>query len=718
MLEENLPNNESLDPNFPQKNKEESDKQPVQQVQQAPKIKKRMRPQTFLLGILGISFLLLTAFYALVFWGTVSGNVSNPLFETLGIEAVGLKSLLQTMTNTIFGLLALILLFLSLIFLFRGAMTEKDSTNRKTIFAKAGLYSLLFIFICGIWVFFFWFISTLQGETTPKQEDSLINTTPTIVVGLSAPIQINFDIGEKLFKKINPESIRQINWDFDGDNIIDASGPIVTHRFLDKGENNGRFPVTANISYFSEKEGKEVSFLSKREVIISNEAVLASLIAAPSAGPFPLTVEFNALESRDPDGEVILYEWDLDGDGEFEVRQEGPTIEKTFTQVGEYKVQLRVTGSNHDFDVVETLIKVNNPEGSLRAEITSDGPLEGYAPLKLSLDGSNSFVKEGQITRFEWFVTGDTEPFTGRKLQRIFRNPGEYEVSLTIQNDLGERNKITKTIKVSPDNSKASIFIRTTPAVVNKDGILYGVVPFDVSFDSSKSEIRNAFEWQWDFENDGITDEFSQAVKHTFRKAGTYEVKLLIVDSNEKVHEKIQIVKVERSGIRAKIYAEPTAGEVPLRVDFDGSGSAVDEGEIVDYIWEFPNTEPIHYGAKISYLFKTIGNFTVKLTVLTSKGKTSYTETLISIRVPVIKSDFSFTPKIGKAPLVVSFDLGNSKGLVQEYFWDFGDGYTQKQYKPSPITHTYKTPGIYQIKLRLLDENNIIAESTQKIEIK
>ena len=712
MLEENLPNNDSINPNFPQKKEDKNVSIKKEKAEQPQQKIKKMRPQTFLLGILGIGFVLLALFYGLVFWGTVSGNVSNPLFETLGIKALGLKSLLQTMTNAIFGLLALILLILSLIFLFQGLMTDKDAINRKTIFAKAGLYSLLFVSICGIWVFFFWFISTLHGEIVQTDDESLINTEPSNVVGLSAPIR------EQLFANINPELIRQINWDFNGDNIVDGSGPKVTHRFLDKGENGGRFPVTANVSYFSEKEVKEVSFLSKKLVIISNESVLASLIASPDSGPFPLKVEFNALESRDPDGEIILYEWDLDGDGEFEIRQETPSVEKIFTQFGEYKVQLRVTGSNHDFDVVETIINVKNPEGSLRAEITADGSFEGYAPLKLSFDGSNSFVKEGQITRFEWFVTGDTEPFTGRKLQRVFRNPGEYEVSLTVQNDLGERNKITKTIKVSPDNSKANLFIRTTPATTNKDGILYGVVPFDVSFDSSKSEIRNAFEWQWDFENDGIIDEFSKAVKHTFRKAGIYEVKLIIIDADEKTYEKIQIVKVERSGLRAKIHTEPSAGEVPLRVDFDGSGSAVDEGEIVDYIWEFPDGDPIHYGAKISYLFETIGNFTVKLTILTSKGKTSYTDTLVSVRIPVVKSDFNFTPKIGKAPLEVEFNPNTSKGLIKEYSWDFGDGYTQKQYNPKPITHTYKTPGIYKIKLQLVDQHNIIAETIKEIEIK
>lgn len=681
----------------------------------------KMTPQSFLLGFLMFGSLLVGAFYILVFWGTYQGNITNPFFEILGIEAGGLKSLLLTMTNFIFGTVSLFMLITTLIFLFRSLITEKDAFNKKSLLTKSGIYTLVFFVICGIWVFLYWFISNLnkENQATEEIDHSLIITNPQNVVGLSAPIKIEFDIGERLYEEIPPESIRQISWDFDGDNFFDASGPTVTHRFTGKGEsNNGRFPVIAKVDYFSSKEQKEISFLSKKEVIISNEAVSAKLTATPESGTYPLKVELSAIGSKDPDGEIILYEWDLNGDNEFEIKQETPIFEKEFSQVGEYDVKLRVTGSNHDVDIVEKTIKVRSPQGNLRAEITSEEPVEGIIPLKISLDGSQSFVKEGKIIRFEWFVEGDDDVFVGRKLQRVFRKPGEYEITLTIQNDLGEKHSTSKTIKVLQDNSKVEMRIKTTPAVTDRDGILRGEVPFEVAFDSSESEINHPFEWQWDFENDGIADEFSQAVKHTFREPGLYEVKLTILDSNEETHEEFQQVLVAPAGTRAKINADPSSGEVPLQVRFDGSGSSTDKGEIVDYIWEFPGKEPIHYGAQITYLFKNIGNNLVKLTILTSEGKTASTETLVSVRVPVIKADFNFIPKTGEAPLEVEFNPINSKGLIQEYFWDFGDGSTLKQINSNPVIHEYKKPGLYEVKLRLIDRNNLVSEIMETIEIK
>ena len=168
----------------------------------------------------------------------------------------------------------------------------------------------------------------------------------------------------------------------------------------------------------------------------------------------------SALESKDPDGSIVLYEWDLDGDGEFEIREEDGRISKVFDAVGDYKVQLRVTGTNNDFDVAEKIIKVKNPEGSLRAEITVNGLLEGTSPLRVRFDGSNSFVREGQITRYEWFVDGDDESYIGRKMQRVFREPGKYKVVLTVQNDLGERDQTEKVIRVLEEETDPLMVIK------------------------------------------------------------------------------------------------------------------------------------------------------------------------------------------------------------------------------------------------------------------
>ncbi len=84
-----------------------------------------------------------------------------------------------------------------------------------------------------------------------------------------------------------------------------------------------------------------------------------------------------------------------------------------------------------------------------------------------------------------------------------------------------------------------------------------------------------------------------------------------------------------------------------------------------------------------------------------------------------IKSDvdayFIPSPIIGCQPLEVNFD--NRSDIAQRFIWDFGDGVLDSTtLQPS---HTYTEPGIYEIKLTVIDSNtcNISDVFTRKIEV-
>ena len=672
----------------------------------------KLSPKTLLLGFFVIGGLLIAVFYILLLWGLLGGNISNPLFETLGIESGELKETLLFMTNSIFGIAALILLVIILMQIFRLITTRDNHELKRSYLIKFGVFSGVFFGICASWIGMFWLINNANAGSKIKKNDFMITTKPEIVIGLTSPITIEFDIGKKLFTQIDPSLIRQINWDFNSDKDIDASGPIVTHRFLNKGEKNGRFLVTAEVAYFSPNDNEEKKYLTSREVIIANEAVMGIITASPEAGAVPLKTELSAIESKDPDGNIVLYEWDLDNDGEFEIFGEDKYIvSKTFSQIGDFIVKLRVTGSNNDFDVVEQKITVAGPEEVLRAEISSNEGFEGFVPFKVNLDGSQSFVKFGKIIKYEWNIKGEQKTTINRKIQRIFYEPGDYEVSLTVENEIGERHKKTEIIKVKEKPTEVLLKIRTTPKP-EKDNIVYGQVPFKIVFDSTQSQIDKAIEWQWDFENDGVVDNFEAVVKHIFRNPGTYNTKLTVIDSDKKSYEKIQKVVVSRVGTVAMINSEPSSGSVPLTVTFDGSASTTDDGKIIDYIWEFPGENPVHYNAQISYEFKKIGIFPVKLTVLSSKGKKAETEILISVRAKPVQANFSFSPMAGKAPLEVKFDSVESTGNIKTYLWNFGDGITSNKFQP---THIFRKPGNYEVLLRITDQKGIVSEVTKNI---
>jgi len=672
--------------------------------------------QAILWGFAAVGAVLILTFYAMLFWGLLSGSASNPLFETLGIQAGALKGILINFTNFLFGFVSLILLLMALVYGFQWSIASKNAINKRALAVRATAFLVSLLVAAGLWIFLYLIIVQSSGAQSSDIDNSLIQTEPAIVTGLSAPVLIQFDIGKRLYENLDPGLIKLINWDFDGDGQIDASGPKVTHRFLDKGENEGRFPVTADIFYLSTATGEELSFQSQREVIIENENVIASFTASPEAGAFPLDVEFNAAESRDPDGEIILYEWDLNGDGQFEISsREDAAVFETFTKVGEYKVSLRVTGRNNDFNVTEKTITVRTPDSDLKAVIASTDQLEGPPPLKVLLDGSQSFVKEGKITKYEWFVEGETESIPTRKIERVFRNPGEYTVTLTVHNDLGEKQQTERIVKVYEREVDPEIIIETNPALEYQQVILEGSVPFSVSFDASRSQIKNPVDWEWDFESDGIVDAYSSAVEHVFRSPGTFEVELTITDAQGLSHSQIIPVQVSRAGTIAKIKADPVAGPVPLEVTFDGSASTTDDGEIVSYKWQFPGQPLQQKSAQITYLFEQIGDFPVTMEVLTSKGERATDSFIVAVRAPDVQAEFTASPPVGSAPLEVTLTPKTSTGIVREYIWDFGDGQTARSFRANGQAHRYTTPGEYEVKLKVIDQNNLISTSTQKV---
>jgi PKD repeat protein len=673
---------------------------------------RKMGAWALLKWFVGFGGILLILFYVVLLWGLLGGNVSNPLFEALNIQETDLQSTLLNLTNYIFGFLAIFFLVGTLVKFFQWLMLGRDAVNRRQYGKKSALFLAIFVSVCVIWVGVFWIITNANAEHQQLNK-SIILTHPEKVIGLNAPVTVEFDVGTELFKQIDPELVRQINWDFEGDGQVDATGPKVTYRFLKKGADNGRYTVTAMVDYYSPSAQMEKTYTAEKQVVIVNESVQAFFTADREEGIVPLTVQFSAKESLDPDGEIVLYEWDLDGDGVYEILGgEKVDIKNTYSKVGETEVTLRVTGTNNDSDTAKKSIVIRQSKENIRGKIVSDQGFTGVPPFSVNLSGEQSYTRFGNIISYLWQVEGEEESVPGRKLQRVFRTPGEYIVSLIIENDVGERDKVEQVIRVVPQLDDAKLKITTKPET-EEGSVLRGNAPFEITFSADMSEIHNPIEWKWDAEGDGEYDTFEQTATHVYTEAGEYDLTLTVTDSFENTITTVQKVIVDRAGVQARINADPTFGTVPLTVEFDGSASTTDEGEIVLYTWQFPGQVPIPSGAKISYEFKNVGTFPVKLTILTSEQEVSDTQTLISVRSLPLMANFDAIPSDDN-PLEIQFDSTSSTGTVAEYLWTFGDGAISRTFMP---THVYGFAGEFDVTLKITDGKGVVSTFTEKITV-
>ena len=196
-------------------------------------------------------------------------------------------------------------------------------------------------------------------------------------------------------------TIEVFRWDFDGDGSWDTYDTVArdyTHTYNDSGTYNATLYVQSN-----------TGATATAEIVITvlNNPPIASADVVPSNGAVPLTVQLLGSGS-DPDGHVVLYQWDFDGDGVYDWSSTTTgNTSHTYTAEGTYQAVFRVT-DNHDLTgtatAVTTVVSVG-PPGSPTATASAN-PASGDAPLTVNFNGTAT-DPDNSIVLYEWDFDGD-----------------------------------------------------------------------------------------------------------------------------------------------------------------------------------------------------------------------------------------------------------------------------------------------------------------------
>ena len=191
--------------------------------------------------------------------------------------------------------------------------------------------------------------------------------------------------------------IRSHVWSF-GDGAS-GTGQTVTHTFASSGTFTVRLEVTDTdgLSSSTTHQVHVTEAQSPPTADFFYHAAGASVEDAP--GPFlpGELILFDASSSTDPDGRILEYAWDWDGDSQFEELSHQPTAEHAFDTPGMYPVTLRVIDSSGLLGFMTKTIEVAEPEASDQvpvsflstpdgADVDIDGYFVGNTPLELMLD--------------------------------------------------------------------------------------------------------------------------------------------------------------------------------------------------------------------------------------------------------------------------------------------------------------------------------------------
>lgn len=471
-------------------------------------------------------------------------------------------------------------------------------------------------------------------------------------------------------------------WNFgDGSNSNQLSP---SHTFNDVGTYNIILTVT----------GPGGTSSVTRQITVQNPTIpapLASLVANPTNGNAPHTVQFDATDSS---GQIDSYVWDF-GDGSTGT---GEVVTHTYAKPGTYQAVLTVVGPGGQATGT-TEITVTQAPNAPTASIRAD-PVSGNIPLTVNFAASET---TGQIDTYQWDF-GDGTTAAGASVSHTFGQEGTYSVRLIITGPGGTGEATTSISATQPILPPEAAFTADPTS---------GEAPLDVEFTNGTS--GDGLTFTWDF-GDGSPQVNDRDPLHTFQNAGNFTVRLTAQGSGGTDIAEVT-VNVSQAVVAvppvAQFNANPVDGEAPLNVQFD----AVQSNDITSYTWDFGDGGTGNTPST-PHTFTNPGTYTVTLTVAGSTGLTDSEQITINVSevavvVPPPVAQFTANPTNGAAPLPVQFDAQVTDSIV-DYSWVFSDGGTANG---SSVNYTFNTTGSHTAALTVTDNQGRTATQQTTIEV-
>jgi YD repeat-containing protein len=360
-------------------------------------------------------------------------------------------------------------------------------------------------------------------------------------------------------------TIAKYAWDLDGNGTYETetgTEPIATKTYATAGSYDVRLQVT-------DSSGNRSSTL--RTVTVTNRAPTSSFSATPSSVSKGQLVSFDGSGSTDPDGTVVKYEWDLDGNGTFETSTgTTPTASRSYSSAGKFEPKLRVTDDKGATAVSTKAVTVTltPPTASFTA---SPNPAETGASI--SFNGSGSTDPDGTVVKYEWDLDGNGtyETATGATAttSRSYATAGTVEAKLRVTDDDGQTATASRTITVNNRPPVPSFTATPSPANTRQTVTLNGTASSDPDGAIAK--------YEWDLDGNGTFETntgITATTTKSFTATATLTLGLRTTDNNGATATTTRSLTVN-SGYRAAVLA--TSGISDLwRLDETSGTTAID----------------------------------------------------------------------------------------------------------------------------------------------
>ncbi len=490
-------------------------------------------------------------------------------------------------------------------------------------------------------------------------------------------------------------------WDCDINSGPGYSTPATSPTFLCSYATTGTFTVRLRVTDDDGAQDTAVATVSS-----SNQPPVAEA-GGPYIGGQGTATPVYAFGSVDPDGSIVLYEWDCDGNGTYEVSTTSQTgTSCTYATIGTYTVTLRVTDSDGATATDTAQITIGNQLPIADA----GGPYAALQQTTVTIDGSGSTDLDGTLTNYGWDCDSSdgislTSTGTTASTFCTYASVGTYTVTLTVTDDDGDTDTATTQVIVS---NGAPVAVAGGPYTGNKGTAI--AVDGTASSDADGVIVSYA----WDCDNDGTADvtNSSGIATCTYATIGTYTITLTVTDNDGATASDVGTINVPLVGPIADAGG-PYAGTQGSGVQVNGSASFDSDGVIVLWEWDCDGDGVFELSSSsvptATCTYTTVGTYTVQLRVTDDDGVQDVdvaTATAANL-LPVANAGGPYTGSESQPVLVDGSGSADLDGFIATYGWDCDGDLIPDVITSSATgaTCTFIATGTYTITLIVTDSD-------------
>lgn len=400
-----------------------------------------------------------------------------------------------------------------------------------------------------------------------------------------------------------------------------------------------------------------------------------------------LTTSFSSSVSN---GDAIAsYQWDF-GDGSPKSTEATPSHQ--YNREGTYVVKL-------------TYVTANGCKGTVGLFYSSTiniyrKPNPDFSSPQAPQVCGNNWVKFNGTTdvgtSWSWSF-GDYNYGSGQQVAHSYREPGTYDVTLTVSNH-GCSETITKTAYIRAINP----FPRFTRQNVDCNNRT------EASF--NEQSVGNITKWTWDW-GDGKQDVFSTKTtpaRHKYDKTGDYLVKLTVSDGTCISTDSMLVTVYAPTPITITGDKTTLCGNETLKTSVTSIEKSIynwshywlsSDGTSADWSYSDFNSA--------SFTNLKPGKDTIRFVAYNYQGcpdtSNSY---VVNVHGPVADYLLPAVQECRGTELTFTDKTDISKGKpIRTWTWDFGDGSPAKDFAAPPFKHTYNKAGYFYPRLTVTDQD-------------